>query len=209
MLTSSGRPPVPNNPIFVSFYHPTNKNIFLSLPKNNVLPSITSEIFGVHHEIAPTACQIIACNEPGFLSTSTNRSDINARVSLEHYQFLTFKKYYYHLVTQPGDPNYRICINFAFWSFPHNHLPLSWARAAPVDDAGFRGSNLTDISSSIKQRDPNCRVSGWIDNRSTAHIVPVDEIEWVCLLLVLTGIITKPVSPDAKQWHGCLCRNSQ
>jgi hypothetical protein len=110
-------PPIPDNPIFVSFYHPTNKQIFLSLPKNNVLPA-NSEIFGVHHETALTACQIIACNEPGFLSTSTNRSDINAQTSPECHRFLTSNKYYYHLVTQPGDPNYCICVDFAVWSFP-------------------------------------------------------------------------------------------
>jgi hypothetical protein len=206
---SSSRPPVPDNPIFVSFCHPTNKRLFLSLPKNNVLPS-TSEIFGVHHETALTACQIIACNEPGFLSTSTDRSDINARTSPEHHQFLTSKRYYYHLVTQPDDPNYRICVDFAFWSFPHNHLPPSWARATPIDDAGFSGSNWTDISSRIKQRDLHCRVSDWFDNKSTAYIVPADETHWVCyLLLVLSDIIVKPVFPDIYQWHGCLCRNSQ
>jgi hypothetical protein len=53
LMTRMSKPPVPNNPIFVSFCHAANKQIFLSLPKNNVLPS-TSEIFGVHHETART-----------------------------------------------------------------------------------------------------------------------------------------------------------
>ena len=207
--STSARPPVPENPIYVSFYHPTNKQIFLSLPKNNVLPSTESD-FGVHHETALTACQIIACNEPGFLSTSTNRSDVNAQTSPEHHPFLTSTRYYYHLLTQPDDTNYRICVDFTFWSFPHDRLPPSWARATPIDDAGFERSGWTDISSRIKQRDLNCRISDWVDNKSTAHIVPADQIKWVCYLpLVLANIITKSVFPDACQWHGCLCCNNQ
>lgn len=206
--STSGKPLVPERAIFVSFNHPTNKRLLLSLPKNNVLP-LTSD-FGVHHETALTACQIIAYNEPGFLSTSADRSNIAARTSIERDPFLTSKTYYYHLLSQPDDPNYGICIDFALWSFPHDSFPPSWVRVTPIDDEGFAGSGWTDISSRIKQRDPNCRISDWIDNKSTAHIVPADQIEWVCYLpLVLADIITKSVFPDANQWHGYLCRRAR
>jgi len=143
---------VPTNPSFVSFCHPTNERIFLSLPKNNVLPS-TQETFGVHQETARTACQIIASNEPGFLSTSTNRNDINAQMSPVRHPFLTSRRHYYHLATQPEAPNYRICINFAFWSFPHDHFPPLWARATPIEDEELQGTHWSDISGRIKQRD--------------------------------------------------------
>ena len=130
------RPRVPENPIHVSFCHPSinqQLQVFLTLAKNNVLPS-TSD-FGVHHEIALTACQITTCNEPGYLSTSANRSDIDAWTTPEHHPFLTgltSQKYYYHLVTQPDDTNYRICIDFALWSFPHNHLPPRGSEQLPL-----------------------------------------------------------------------------
>jgi hypothetical protein len=122
-----------------------------------------------------------------------NRSDINARTSPDLCPFLTSKRYYYHcLVTQPDDPNYSICVDFAAWSFPHDHLPLSWARATPIVDIEFEGSNWTDISSRIKQRNPNCRITGWVDSKTTALIVPATQIEWVCYLLLPSHIITNP-----------------
>ena len=197
MSTSTpGRPPVPGNPIHVSFYHPINQKMFLSLPKNNILPSTQSD-FGVHHETALTACQIIACNEPGFFSTSRNRSVVSARISPEHHPFLTSTKYYYHLLTQPDVTNYPICVDFAFWSFPHDRLPQSWARADPIEDAGVERTAWTAMNNRIKQRDANCRITDWVDNRTTAHIVPAEQIEWVCYLPpVLADIITKSVFPD-------------
>jgi hypothetical protein len=90
--------------------------------------------------------------------------------------------------------NYRICVDFALWSFPHDHFPPSWVRATPIDDAGFGGSSWTDIIR-IKQRDLNCRILNWADNKSTARIVPADQMKWVCHLpLALAGIVTNPFS---------------
>ena len=195
--STSGRPSVLEKPVYVSFYHPINKGLILTLPKNNVLPSTESD-FGVHHETALTACQIIACNKPGFLSTSTNRNDVKDQTSPKRHPFLTSARYYYHLHVQPDDTNYCICVDFALWSFPHHNLPPSWVRETPLEDAGFERSNWTAISAGVKERDPRCRISGWIDNKLTAHIVPADQIEWVCYApLVLPYIITQPVFPDA------------
>ncbi|KAM6492425.1 hypothetical protein JOM56_012149 [Amanita muscaria] len=168
-------PPVPDDLAKALFYHPKVKRPFLYLPQNNALPE-TPATYGVHHETALTACFIIACNELGFLSTSADRSDVNAWVSLEHHQFLTSRKYYYHLATQPPNPNYCICTKFACWSFPHDHfLQLqSW---------GFRGETTGNywsiISERIKQRDPGCRVTDWVDNKTTAYIVPANELKWM------------------------------
>ena len=65
----------PSQPHWLQFLHPANNLIFLSLPALDYCLGPPST-FGMHHGTALTACQILACNEDGYLSHSRERDDI-------------------------------------------------------------------------------------------------------------------------------------
>src|ERR1700733_15957324 len=56
----------PSQSTWVQFWHPANNLTFLRLPALDCCPPT----FGIHYGTTITACQILACNEKGYLSTS-------------------------------------------------------------------------------------------------------------------------------------------
>lgn len=164
---------MPRRPESVRVRHPGNALSFLSLPAYDVCGSQ----FGIHHETILAACRIVACNEPGYLSTSRGRASAGVGVDLD--SVIPYGTYYYHLDTLPTDPLYPICRNFRSWKFPHNNFPPSWDDGGLAHDKDFLGSHWSTLSQRIKNRDGVCRLSGWKDNLATAHVVPKAEEVWV------------------------------
>lgn len=132
----------------------------------------------IHHETALVACQILACNKLGYLSTSRDRNAECVNVALD--SIIPPNKYYYHLNTLQPDALYPICRNFEDWEFPHNAMPSSWQ--ANVSSEHFWSSDWTTLSQRIKDRDRSCLVSGWKDSLTTAHVVNKEDGDWVCTL---------------------------
>jgi hypothetical protein len=165
----------PSEPTFVRFYHPANNRRFLTLPAYDCCPPN----FGIHYGTAITACQILACNENGYLSTSRNR-DADGRVTLELDCILpSGGKYYYHLNSPKSEALYPICYDFSLWEFPHESFPSSWKYEQKRTSVNWP-TNLSGISQKIKDRDAACLVSEWTDSLTTSHTVAKTEEDWVC-----------------------------
>ena len=165
----------PSEPTFVRFYHPANNRRFLTLPAYDCCPPN----FGIHYGTAITACQILACNENGYLSTSRNR-DADGRVTLELDCILpSGGKYYYHLNSPKSEALYPICYDFSLWEFPHESFPSSWKYEQKRTSVNWP-TNWSGISQKIKDRDAACLVSEWTDSLTTSHTVAKTEEDWVC-----------------------------
>jgi hypothetical protein len=78
----------PSELTFVRFYHPANGRRFLTLPAYDCCPPN----FGIHYGTAITACQILACNEDGYLSTSRNRN-ADGRITIDLDSIIPSGKY--------------------------------------------------------------------------------------------------------------------
>jgi hypothetical protein len=113
----------PSWPAFVCLHHPANGLTFITLPAYDLF-SLFPLQFGIHHRTAVTACCILACNNPGYLSTSRDRD--SGRVNNDLEAIILAGKYYYHLDTPGRDALYPICRDFATWKFPHRAFPSSW-----------------------------------------------------------------------------------
>ena len=161
--------------------HPANNEAFLFLPANNVqqAPANEPRTFGVHHLTVLTACQILT-SETGFLSLSSDRENSEGVVSMDPDGILTLREYYYHLINPQTDPLYPICLDFSSWRFPHDQLPQAWERTASLDeDEIVAADSWSALSAAVKARDGRCRLSGWRDGITTAHIIPSEEGSWV------------------------------
>jgi hypothetical protein len=177
----------PLEPTFVRFYHPANNLPFLRLPAYDCCPPN----FGVHHGTAITACQILACNENGYLSTSRHRNAAG-RITVDLDSIIPSGKYYYHLQNSSKPKAlYPICRDFSCWEFPHKKLPLAWENKLPDPTSFNRPSNWSAISQRIKDRDTACPVSEWTD---TSHVVS-DE-DWVRKILTFeSGLLLTRLAP--------------
>jgi hypothetical protein len=173
-------PDVPIYPDFIAIKHPANNESFLLLPANNVLQAPANEprTFGVHHLTVLTACQILT-SETGFLSSSSDRENAEGVVSTDPDGILTLNQYYYHLINPQTDPLYPICLDFSSWCFPHDQLPQAWERTVSPDEDIVASDNWSAISTAVKVRDRRCRLSGWRDGITTAHIIPRKDESWV------------------------------
>jgi len=174
-------PDVPIHPDIIRIKHPVVNEAFLLLPANNLQQAPPSEPrpFGVHHLTVLTACQILT-SETGFLSLSGDRENAEGVVSMDPDGILTQKQYYYHLTNPQTDPLYPILLDFSLWRFPHNQLPQAWEQTVSQDeDDMVVNDTWSVISTAVKVRDKRCRLSGWRDGISTAHIVPMKEAVWV------------------------------
>ena len=176
------RPPIPSyregppsDPDFLELLHPANDFPFLSLPAYDQLPAQLQ--FGVHHETVITACMILACNRPGYLSKSRTRNADRVSVPLD--SILVPDSYYYHLDdnTETGEL-YPICDDFQNWSFPHGKIPPSW-QSVPNNRISMQAVNWTAVSERIKFRDTVCLISGYTRALATAHIVNKEDSRWV------------------------------
>ncbi|KAF8333266.1 hypothetical protein F5887DRAFT_1260808 [Amanita rubescens] len=154
-------PNVPSNPHFIEIKHPANNEAFLLLPANNVqqAPANEPRTFGVRRLAALTACQILT-SETGFLSLSRDRENAEGVVSMDPDGILTLNQYYYHLINPQTDLLYPICLDFSLWLAPDN-----WS----------------ELSAAVKLRDKRCRLSGWRNGITAAHIIPSKEGSWMRL----------------------------
>ncbi|KAF8813406.1 hypothetical protein BYT27DRAFT_7180892 [Phlegmacium glaucopus] len=177
-------PDVPIYPNFIIIKHPANDEPFLLLPANNVVqqaPANEPRTFGVHHLTVLTACQILT-SHTGFLSLSSDRENAEGVASMDPDGILTLKEYYYHLTNPQTDPLYPICLDFSSWRFPHDQLPQAWDRTVSLDEDDIVArDNWSVISTAVKTRDRRCRLSGWCDGITTAHIIPNEEGSWMRL----------------------------
>ena len=165
----------PSRPLFVQFYHPANNLPFLSLPAYDYCPPN----FGIHYGTAVTACQILACNENGYLSTSIIR-DADERINIDLDSIILPGTYYYHLNIPKSDALYPICRDFACWEFPHDNLPSAWEDNGPPDPTPtIWPTNWSAISQKVKDRDAACLVSEWTDSITTSHAVARTAENWV------------------------------
>ena len=167
-------PPFP--PRMIRFLHPANNLPFLHLPAYDRCPTPEMQ-FGVHHETALTACQILACNSPGYLSPSRDRNAQGVDATPD--SILAPRRYYYHLNTPEVDELYPICRLFEYWEFPHDAFPSFW-ETEDSNTPTFWGTRWTTLSQRIKDRDKACLLSKWKDSLTTAHVVPSDDEAWVC-----------------------------
>jgi hypothetical protein len=116
----------PSRPAFVQFYHPANGLPFLTLPAYDCSPN-----FGIHYGTAIAACQILACNKNGYLSTSRNR-DATGRINVDLDSIIPSGKYYYHLISSKSNALYPICCDFSYWEFPHKNSPRPGRTSSPI-----------------------------------------------------------------------------
>ena len=169
--------PLPD-PTWLQFRHPANDFFFLRLPAVDWWPLTSS--FGINYGTAITACQILACNENGYLSSSRDRHADYARINCDLDSVIPPGIYYYHLSSQESEALYPICCNFPAWKFPHGKLPPAWQHELP-NRTDVWPSNWTAINANVKRRDSQCLISQWQDSLNTAHVVPKVNNEWVVI----------------------------
>jgi hypothetical protein len=172
-----------SEPAWIEFRHPANNLGFLYLPAHDYCPPT----FGVHYGTAITACQILACNKKGYLSTSRDRNNADGRIKVDMDSIISGERYYYHLSSPGSESLYLICCDFSSWTFPHEDFPLAWKN--PSDETRSSvidwPSNWTLISEVIRRRDMQCLVSEFKDSLTTSYVVPKIHELSVCIAFIL------------------------
>lgn len=172
-------PEPPSRPAWVNFHHPANNLIFLKLPALDYC----SPNFGLHYGTAVTACQILACNEEGFLSSSRDHGDICGRINVDPDSIILPGDYYYHLLSPKSEALYPLCRDFSRWTFPHGHLPPVWTSelvGRTTDKLDIWPEDWTELNVKIKARDHwQCLISGSKDSLSASYIVGKKDETWV------------------------------
>jgi hypothetical protein len=164
----------PSYSTWVQFWHPANNLAFLRLPALDWCPPT----FGIHHGTAITACQILACNEDGYLSTSRDRH-AHGRIIVDLDSIIPPGLY-----SQKSEVLYPICCDFPCWKFPHGQLPPAWENELSNKTTGVWPSNWSAISEKVKIRDTQCLISGSQDGLAASHVVPRIDEEWVRKMFV-------------------------
>ena len=179
--------PTPANQTVIRFIHPANNISFLALAANDLSAAGVNgnpPTFGLHLGTALLACQIVAFNKSGFLSTSRNRNAPHLPVLRDH--LLLDKRYYFHL--NDNIPLYHICLDFSEWVFPHEMLqvPTIWTGGALVKGTPMERLPASAVSGAIKTRDQMCLISLWKDGTTTSPLIPRTEEQWVFILVVIS-----------------------
>jgi hypothetical protein len=169
----------PSQPTWVQFWHPANNLAFLRLPALDCCPPT----FGIRYGTAITACQMLACNEKGYLSTSRD-GHAHGRINADLDSIISPGKYYYHLSSPKSEALYPICCDFYCWKFPHEKLPSAWKQELPEGTTVDWPTNWTAINERIKSRDIQCLVSEWMDCLTTSHVVAKVDEKWVRKMLI-------------------------
>jgi hypothetical protein len=169
----------PERAIMVSFWHPGTNELLLRLPANDVS---SPNVFGLHHGTALLACEVLAYNARGYLSTSRDPADHGSQHAGGRDSLLLERKYYYFI---PSKPQYEICRLFSEWPFPHESYAEVWGSG--ILDSSVRVELQTDGASLvIRERDGVCAISGCSDSLSMSYIVPIAESDWVCVLIIIS-----------------------
>jgi hypothetical protein len=145
--------------------------------------------FGIHHATALMICGIIAGNVwDGWFTLDRG---VGPRVTLDIDGLLTEQEYWFH-VPRPihGEDDerrslepykYPVVPSFWHWRFPHNNPPPGWSFAldgSTQDEPDVPPSSVSNLSQMVKDRDKNCRLSGWRDRLHAAHLCPGAELAW-------------------------------
>ncbi|KAL7967090.1 hypothetical protein HDV63DRAFT_383706 [Trichoderma sp. SZMC 28014] len=144
----------------IYFSHPgyPAPNTLLTLAPTDCENSNGVTVFGVHHETALLACQIIANNafHCGYFALDSAGLQ---RVDVPLHGLLTKGRYYFHI---DGIDQYPVVPSFRDWRFPHGEIENIWP-SHPSDDL---------INPSF------CPLSGFSYALKMAHIIPREEYAW-------------------------------
>ncbi|KAF5384127.1 hypothetical protein D9615_003228 [Tricholomella constricta] len=159
----------------IAFWHPGTNSPFLFLPANDI--SDVPNVFGLHHGTALLACQVLAFNEPGYLSTSRDPEDVSSRHDGGPDSLLLQTEYYYFPV---NFDDYKICVRFSKWRFPHKSFSGEDWGSSDLDP-GIEGDlpSAEVASQGIKQRDKVCAISADNDSLTLSHLVPIAGAKWL------------------------------
>lgn len=125
----------PAYPTIIEFFHPAYTSspvvplLRLSAPDRSAGDG-TEDVtlrWGLHYGLAITACSIVACNRPGYL---TEGSPDGPRITSSGDGLLTSSKYYFHVEPLADEASgtiirYPVCPTFRDWEFPAN-MPQEW-----------------------------------------------------------------------------------
>ncbi|KAF8423065.1 hypothetical protein EV426DRAFT_603704 [Tirmania nivea] len=147
-----------------------------------------SSQWGLHHGLVLWACQILACNTQGFLST-TKPKDILANgdendwdsVVDQHIRnrdldtLLVPDIYYFYTTDRPTEIPYPICSSFRDWMWPAE-IPPEWHQPGGFCNQGLAAASA--YVAEVRGRDRSCRITGFSDAGSVAHLIPREEANW-------------------------------
>ena len=118
------------------FRHPANNLTFLRLLTLDWCPPT----FGIHYGTAITACQILACNEDGYLSTSRDRNS-HGRINVDLDSIMPYGLYYYHISSQKSEALSQYAVIFLAGNFRMHNSPRPGENELPDQTTGFKYSN--------------------------------------------------------------------
>ncbi|KAL9595271.1 MAG: hypothetical protein Q9219_006547 [cf. Caloplaca sp. 3 TL-2023] len=144
---------------------------------------------GLHHNVARTACGIVAGNKwDGYLSSTANGPPVEQELD----QVLTGQCYYFHPHPYRARPSessthspssccsanpYPVWPTFQDWCFPHDNQPPWWPQIS--SGSTFTGArNISNMTSQTRIRDQTCRLTDSAEELEVPHIVPVKEEAW-------------------------------
>ncbi|RPB22140.1 hypothetical protein L211DRAFT_351032 [Terfezia boudieri ATCC MYA-4762] len=147
-----------------------------------------SSQWGVHHGLVLWACQILACNAQGFLSTTKPR-DILANGDANDWDSVVDQHtrnrdldsllvpdiYYFYTTDRATDIPYPICSSFRDWMWPAQ-IPPEWHQPGDLNNQP-RAAGSTYVAE-VRGRDRSCRITGFSDAGSVAHLIPLEEADW-------------------------------
>ncbi|KZW04253.1 hypothetical protein EXIGLDRAFT_758546 [Exidia glandulosa HHB12029] len=177
-------PPSHSERDHVSFFHPGYEPPVL-LFRLSKLDMTTEGARGVHLGTALRACEIIANNTHGFLSTSPDRADVHAFVQ-DQQDFelcLVRSHYFYHAVHADfALRRYPVCASFSAWR-PPSALPREWAhaqreRSREAHENPEPYNSLFSLNIDSKTPDHECCISGWQSALRTVQLIPETEEHW-------------------------------
>ncbi|EEH11301.1 conserved hypothetical protein [Histoplasma capsulatum G186AR] len=143
----------------IYFLHPgyeAPRNILLILPR---VDQIAPHTFGVHHQTALIACQIIGNNafETGRLC---HDKDGQHPVTVPLDGVLTDPAYYF--LVDACASIYPIVPSFQDWEFPHGRIPDTWGPTSVFPET----------------TGPRCGITNFSICTEEAHLVPKEEVLW-------------------------------
>ncbi|EEQ84126.1 hypothetical protein, variant [Blastomyces dermatitidis ER-3] len=144
----------------INFLHPgyqEPRNVLLYLPR--VDQEAGPHTFGVHHQTALIACQIIGNNafKTGRLCHDKDgRQPVNVPLD----GVLTDPTYYF--LVDAGASKYPIVPSFQDWEFPHDCIPDAWGPPSVFPEPRISRCGITNFSTCTEE----------------AHLVPKEELLW-------------------------------
>ena len=162
---------VPHRAKPILFFHPAfdSEELFVL----GALDLVSPDSWGVYHRTALDACQIIANNEHGYLSTTR---DASGRVDdSETVKVLSGRKYFYIVECKSTpDTAYPIVKSFDAWTFPGT-IPSHWSSVVdPVEIPSPlwptpEGFTPMHMAMEVMNRDKRCILTGYDSGVYLSH----------------------------------------